>query len=96
MKKYKHLLLWSSLGVICLLVISTMQENVFKQWRRIQATAKTESGPIDVRLRQIVIPDLNVTDRCVSCHVTAVRICRRCLSRLPSRPSRPFGAGLPS
>ena len=69
MNKNKHLLLWSSLGVLALLVTAAVQENVFKQWRQIQAAAKSDAGPLDVRLRQVVVPGLKVIDRCVSCHV---------------------------
>ncbi|NLY02901.1 MAG: c-type cytochrome [Rhodopirellula sp.] len=69
MNKNKHLLLWSSLGVLALLVTAAVQENFLKSWRRIQASAVGEQGPIDVQLRQIVVPDLKTTDRCVSCHV---------------------------
>jgi mono/diheme cytochrome c family protein len=69
MKKNKHLLLWSSLGVSSLLVVAAAQENFFKQWRSIQAATKSDAGPIDIRLRQIVVPGLKVTDRCVTCHV---------------------------
>jgi mono/diheme cytochrome c family protein len=69
MNRNKHLLLWSSLGVLALLVTAAVQENFLKDWRRIQASVRNESGPIDVRLRQAVVPQLHVTDRCVSCHV---------------------------
>jgi cbb3-type cytochrome c oxidase subunit III len=69
MNRNKHLLLWSSLGVLALLLAAMVQENFLRQWRRVQGEARGESGPVDVRLRQIVVPALNVTDRCVSCHV---------------------------
>lgn len=69
MKKNKHLLLWSSAGVLLLLVIAAVQENFLKQWRQIQSSARADTGPVDVRLRQIVVPALGITDRCVSCHV---------------------------
>jgi len=69
MNKNKHLLLWSSLGVLALLVAAAVQENFLKDWRRIQAATRADSGPIEVRLRQIVVPKLKVTDRCVTCHV---------------------------
>jgi len=69
MNKNKHLLLWSSLGVLALLIAAAVQENFLKQWRQIQGSARTEAGPIDVRLRQVVVPNLKVTDRCVTCHV---------------------------
>lgn len=69
MKKNKHLLLWSSLGVLALLGAAAVEENFLKEWRRIQASVRNESGPIDVHLRQTIVPQLHVTDRCVSCHV---------------------------
>jgi mono/diheme cytochrome c family protein len=69
MKRNKHLLLWSSLGVLGLLVMAMVQENFLREWRVIQNSAATETGPVDVRLRQVVVPALGVTDRCVSCHV---------------------------
>lgn len=69
MNRNKHLLLWSSLGVLGLLVLAAVQENFLKEWRQVQASARNEAGPIDVRLRQVVVSKLGTTDRCVSCHV---------------------------
>jgi mono/diheme cytochrome c family protein len=69
MKANKVLLLVSSLGALVLLLVAAAQENVFKDWRRIQASARSATGEIDVRLRQIVAPALRVADRCTSCHV---------------------------
>jgi len=69
MNKNKHLLLWSSLGVLALLVVAAVQENFLRDWRKIQAAVRSETGPIDVRLRQTVVPVLKVSDRCVTCHV---------------------------
>lgn len=69
MNKNKHLLLWSSLGVLGLLIYAAVQENFLKDWRQIQASARTEAGTIPIHLRQTVVPGLNTTDRCVSCHV---------------------------
>ena len=69
MKANKYLLLVSSLGTLALLLVAAIQENVFKDWRQIQTAAKSPAGGIGVRLRQIVIPALRVTDRCTSCHV---------------------------
>jgi len=69
MKKNKHLLLWSSLGVLALLIAGAAEENFLKEWRRLQRSVRNGAAPIDVRLRQIVVPALAVTDRCVSCHV---------------------------
>lgn len=68
MNKNKYLLMISSLGVFVLLVAAAFSENFLKDWHQIQATATTAEGPLDVRLRQIVNPNLRVTDRCVTCH----------------------------
>lgn len=69
MNKNKWLLLGSSIGVLALLVTAALQENVFREWRQIQAQAYTPDGPIPVQLRQVVNEPLGVADRCVSCHV---------------------------
>lgn len=65
----KWLLLVSSAGVLVLLVVAAVQENVLMEWRQIQAQAATADGPLPVRLRQVVNPALGIADRCVSCHV---------------------------
>jgi mono/diheme cytochrome c family protein len=69
MKANKYLLLVSSLGALALLLVAAVQESVFKDWRRIQGSARSAAGGIEVHLRQIVVPALRVTDRCTSCHV---------------------------
>jgi mono/diheme cytochrome c family protein len=69
MNKNKWLLLGSSLGVLALLVTAALQENVFRQWRQIQAQAYGDGGPIPIQLRQVVNTSLGISDRCVSCHV---------------------------
>jgi mono/diheme cytochrome c family protein len=69
MKKNKHLLLWSSAGVFALLLVAAVTENFGREWRNAQKASASAEGPIDVRLRQIVNPGLNVSDRCISCHV---------------------------
>lgn len=69
MKKTKHLLLWSSVAVLVLLMFAAFDENFLKEWRRIQSGASVLDAPVDVRLRQVVTPGLNVSDRCVSCHI---------------------------
>jgi mono/diheme cytochrome c family protein len=69
MKANKHLLLWSSLGVLALLIVAMVQENILKDWRRIQRTGRSEAGSLEIHLRQVVSPALRVADRCVSCHV---------------------------
>ncbi|GIU78586.1 MAG: hypothetical protein KatS3mg005_1824 [Bryobacteraceae bacterium] len=69
MKKNKYLLLISSLLALGLLAAAAIEENYFREWRRIQRQARGESGPAAVQLRQVVNPSLKVSDRCVSCHV---------------------------
>lgn len=74
MRFYKHLLLWSSLGTLLLLGWAAFSENVLAQWRRAQSTARSRLGPEEARsfsveLRQVVVPDLAVADRCTTCHV---------------------------
>lgn len=69
MNKNKYLLMVSSIGVFILLAIAAVSENFMKDWHGIQNSSKTTEGPIDARLRQIVNPNLKVTDRCVTCHV---------------------------
>ncbi|HSC29269.1 MAG TPA: c-type cytochrome [Vicinamibacterales bacterium] len=68
MKKNKYLLLGSSLTVLVLLVGAAAQENFLQEWRQLQRST-TAADAVDVRLRQIVVPALDVTDRCVTCHV---------------------------
>lgn len=67
MNKNKYLLLFSSLGVLVLLLGAAVEENFLRQWRRIQVSAEAATG--DVRLRQVVVPATRTIDRCVSCHV---------------------------
>lgn len=69
MQANKHLLLWASLATLGLLVFAAARENFFKDWRRAQTEARAPSGPLEVHLRQIVVPSLHVADRCVTCHV---------------------------
>lgn len=74
MKANKHLLLWSSLAALAVLVWAAVHENFFRDWRVIQQEIRAELPPsqaeaFDVQLRQIVSRDIGSTDRCVSCHV---------------------------
>ncbi|MBI5361797.1 MAG: c-type cytochrome [Planctomycetes bacterium] len=69
MQANKHLLLWSSLFTLALLAIAAAQENVFKDWRELQGSTVGPAGPLDVHLRQVVVPTLHAADRCVTCHV---------------------------
>ncbi len=74
MKANKHLLLWSSLAALAVLVWAAVEENFFRDWRVIQHQIQTQLSPsqtaaFDIQLRQIVSRDIGSTDRCVSCHV---------------------------
>lgn len=74
MRKTKILLLAASLATLAMLVVAAWNENVAKDWRRLQkeyaallpADAASE---FRVQLRQVVAPQLRVADRCVTCHV---------------------------
>jgi len=69
----KVLLLSSSLVTLTLLGAAAYRENFGSEWRRIQREYRrrlpAESSDFNVQLRQVVVPELGVTDRCVSCHV---------------------------
>jgi cbb3-type cytochrome c oxidase subunit III len=74
MRLYKHVLLWSSLGTLLILGWAAVEENLLAGWRRAQGAARARLPPeeaeaFSVELRQIVVPELAVADRCVSCHV---------------------------
>ena len=74
MRAIKHVLLWSSLGTLLALGWAAYQENVLQEWRKLQhdyraALPPAESAAFGVRLRQIYVPALGASDRCVSCHV---------------------------
>jgi len=55
--------------VLGLLIYAAVDENFLREWRVIQKSARADTGPLDLRLRQIVVPKLQTTNRCVSCHV---------------------------
>jgi cbb3-type cytochrome c oxidase subunit III len=70
----KLLLLGASLATLVLLLVALWRENVDRDWRRIQRgyRARLEpaaAGDFAIQLRQIYVPDLGATDRCISCHV---------------------------
>ncbi len=72
MRQNKHLLLWSSAGALAVLAWAAYSENVLADWRQVQrrvAAAQPAGAAFEIQLRQIVVPPLKVTDRCVSCHV---------------------------
>jgi mono/diheme cytochrome c family protein len=64
----KLLLLVSSLLTLLLLAGAAGQENFLQEWRQLQRGAPMADGS-GVHLRQVVVPALHVTDRCVTCHV---------------------------
>jgi cbb3-type cytochrome c oxidase subunit III len=74
MNANKHLLLWSSLAALAVLVWAAVNENFFRNWRVIQKriVARLPASQADaftIQLRQIVSREVGATDRCVSCHV---------------------------
>ncbi len=73
MKANKHLLLWSSLAALVVLVWAAVHENNLSDWRVIQRQiqARLPASEVDafsLQLRQIVSRETGTTDRCVSCH----------------------------
>jgi len=74
MKANKHLLLWSSLVALGVLIWAAVDENFYRDWRVIQRQVRarllpSQADDFTVQLRQIVSRDTGATDRCVSCHV---------------------------
>ena len=72
----------SSLATLVLLGLAALRENYLTEWRGQQreyrrillASAETEADTnaargFRVRLRQIVVPELDAVDRCVTCHL---------------------------
>ncbi|GAB4231950.1 MAG: hypothetical protein OHK0028_07220 [Deltaproteobacteria bacterium] len=81
MNAMKKLLLASSIATLVFLVASALSENVFVSWKGHQKTyakllaertpdaaMKREILSSPVELQQVVVPDLRVADRCVTCH----------------------------
>jgi mono/diheme cytochrome c family protein len=74
MKANKHLLLWSSIGTLLVLLWAAFHENYLQDWRRVQRKIRSAMPPdqaasFQIQLRQIVAPATKASDRCVSCHV---------------------------
>lgn len=70
----KLLLLLTSLGTLGLLAMAAYRETVGREWRRIQRTYAAalpaeQAREFRVQLRQLYVPALHATDRCISCHV---------------------------
>ncbi len=75
-------ILISSLAIIIVLLAEAYRENLSMDWQRYQKTYKQELSKVaqteqekqladqyKIRMRQIVLPELNRVDRCVICHV---------------------------
>lgn len=74
MRANKLLLLTASLATLALLVYAAYSETVARDWRRLQRAYRARLDPaaaaaFDVHLRQLYVPALGATDRCISCHV---------------------------
>ena len=74
MRRNKLLLLGASLATLGLLVLAAYQETAARDWRRLQRTYRARLDPahaadFEVHLRQLYVPALGATDRCISCHV---------------------------
>ncbi|HEY7164429.1 MAG TPA: c-type cytochrome [Candidatus Binatia bacterium] len=74
MKANKHLLLWSSVAALMVLVWAAVNENFFRDWRVIQREIAarlpaSQAAAFSTQLRQVVSRETGSTDRCVSCHV---------------------------
>ncbi len=65
----KYLLLWSSLGVIAVLLAAAIKENVLRDWRRVQGEIAAKETMLDPGIRQIVATRTGRVDRCITCHV---------------------------
>jgi mono/diheme cytochrome c family protein len=74
MRANKHLLLWTSLGTLIALGWAAYSENNLQEWRSLQqayraALPAEQAEQFPIQLRQVYVPALRVTDRCVTCHV---------------------------
>lgn len=65
----KYLLLWSSLGVIGVLLAAAVEENILREWRRVQGEIAAKETTLDPGVRQIVATRTGRVDRCITCHV---------------------------
>jgi mono/diheme cytochrome c family protein len=74
MRANKLLLLIASAVTLVLLATAAWQETVAREWRSLQRQYRARLEPraadeFGVHLRQVYVPALGVTDRCISCHV---------------------------
>jgi mono/diheme cytochrome c family protein len=73
-RRNKLLLLLTSLATLALLATAAYEETVARDWRRLQRAYRDRLEPeaaadFAVHLRQLYVPALGATDRCISCHV---------------------------
>ncbi len=79
----KKILFISSIVIIAILSAEAYRENLDMSWRRYQKKYKVElfrlaqtdperqtAQNFEIRMRQLVLPEINRVDRCVSCHVS--------------------------
>lgn len=70
----KLLLLGASAATVVLLLVAAYRENWSREWRGVQRDYRAslpadEAAAFQVQLRQVYVPALRATDRCISCHV---------------------------
>jgi cbb3-type cytochrome c oxidase subunit III len=70
----KLLLLGTSLATLALLVVAAARENVLREWRQTQHAYRAAlpadlAASFEIQLRQVYVPALRASDRCISCHV---------------------------
>lgn len=74
MKINKILLLASSLGTLALLSFAALDENFRQEWRVLQREYRAQLPEAQrlafpIQLRQLVVPELDAFDRCITCHL---------------------------
>src|SRR3989304_2951102 len=78
----KKTIIISSLVVIAILLAEAVRENAKMDWQKYQKIYKEElirlavtpkdkevAGQYQIKMRQLVLPELNRVDRCVICHL---------------------------
>ncbi len=80
-RNIKVIILVCSVLTLFLLAIATVQENISVEWKDYQRAyctellAQTRTGgdraaaDINIKIRQLYLPQLNRTDRCITCHI---------------------------
>ena len=74
MRANKLLLLGASLATLAVLAVAAWQESVHREWRRVQREYRAKLPPAQAaafaeQLRQVYVPSLHATDRCITCHL---------------------------